>query len=602
MPSGDTQLPAAGAEQDLLLADLRGLMESTTVQVLRQAARQWGWTLKGTAKADLVEQMLAYLSDVASMAQAVRTLPSEDLAVLSWLAALGAGNSSSKQLRAALAEGSGIRLSQKAIDGIVQSLVGRCLLFFNEYQGYRLPDLYRQWLPRPDASRLLYAPIERLHQPALLTVAAITQHAQHLLSAVTAEQPPATVQPKTPPRYLAGKREPVDPRRPSLIAADSLARWGYVTPNEQLLARFLLEQMANARLFQIIVRRKDETVAAADQTSQLWEMATAAERLQRLRRAYLTLPKEGESRLSSWSEWDVVFVQGLGEGIQNTGYYASVDQLLQLTQALGVWLSGLIASLPADTWIGVEQFCKLIYHVQRDLLVSASRMSHWQWIDGNETVDAQQISFERWMRTQGRLVEAWLTGPAFWLLFVQIGYAGNRPAAFRRLTTLPAGQALKAPPGSLRFMADGMIGLTNDWRASDLRRLLRSISVEVARDASTTLLRLDAGVFRTALQAGQDTAAVSQAFAAAGFPLPPPVVETLQTWQRRAGRYQLYEQMTVVEFGEDVLPEELRAISRLSSAEFYQPGPRCLIFPDPQAAPALVEELRRRGYTPQVLP
>jgi hypothetical protein len=84
--------------------------------------------------------------------------------------------------------------------------------------------------------------------------------------------------------------------------------------------------------------------------------------------------------------------------------------------------------------------------------------------------------------------------------------------------------------------------------------------------------------------------------------LPPPVVKTLQTWQRRAGRYQLYEQMTVVEFGEDVLPEELRAISRLSSAEFYQPGPRCLIFPDPQAAPALVEELRRRGYTPQVLP
>jgi len=51
-----------------------------------------------------------------------------------------------------------------------------------------------------------------------------------------------------------------------------------------------------------------------------------------------------------------------------------------------------------------------------------------------------------------------------------------------------------------------------------------------------------------------------------------------------------------------VLPEELRAISRLTSAEFYQAGPHCLIFPDPQAAPALVEELRRRGYTPQVLP
>jgi len=308
MPSGDKQLAAAGHEQELLLADLRGLMESTTVQVLRQAARQWGWTLKGTAKTDLVEQMLGYLSDRANMAQALQTLPSEDLAVLCWLAALGTGNSSSKQIHAALAEGSGIRLSQKAIDVIVQSLVGRCLLFLSEYQGYRLPDLYRQWLPRPDAPKLLYAPIERLHQPALLTVAAITQHAQHLLSAVTAEQPPATVQPKTPPRYLAGKKEPVDPRRPSLIAAEILTRWGYVTANEQLLARFLLEQMANARLFQIIAGRKDGTVVAADQPSQVWEMATEIERLKRLRRAYLTLPKEGESRLTSWSEWDIVFV------------------------------------------------------------------------------------------------------------------------------------------------------------------------------------------------------------------------------------------------------------------------------------------------------
>lgn len=602
MPSGDKPLLVSISEQELGLDKLRDLLETTTVQALRQAARQWGWPLKGTAKADLVEQMLAYLSDAAGMAQAVRILPNEDLAVLGWLAALGNGNSSSKQLRAALAEGSGIRLSQKAIDGIVPSLMGRCLLFFSEYQGYRLPDLYRQWLPRPDVPKLLYVPVERLHQPAVLTVAAVTQHAQHLLSAVTAEQPRATVQPKAPPRYLGGKKEPVDPRRPSLVAADVMARWGYVTPNEQLLARFLLEQMANARLFQITARQAGETVAAADQLSQVWETATALERLLRLRRAYLTLPREGESRLNSWSEWDLVFGQGLGEGLQNTGHYASVDQLLQLTQALGVWLSGLIASLPADTWIGIEQLGKLIYHVQRDLLISASRMSHWQWVEGNETVDVQQISFEHWMRTQGRLVEAWLTGPATWLMFAQIGYAGNRPAAFRRPAVLPAGEAPQAPPGSLRFMADGMIGLSNDWRASDLRRLLRAISVEVARDTKTTLLRLDAGAFRHTLQAGQNAAAVNAAFAAAGFPLPPAALETLQAWQGRAGRYQLYEQMTVVEFGEDVLPEELRAINRLSSAEFYQPGPRCLIFPDPQAAPALVEELRRRGYTPQVLP
>lgn len=602
MPSGDKPLPGAAPEQELWLAELRRLLEATTVQVLRQAARLWGWPLKGTAKADLVEQMAGYLGDSARMAEGVQTLPDEELAVLIWLAALGPSHSSSKQIRSALAEASGIRVSIKAIDAHLQSLANRCLIFYSEYYGNRLPDLYRQWLPRLDAPKLLVTAPERVQQPPPLTLAAITQHAQHLLSAAATEQPAATVAPKSPPKYLAGKTEAYDPRRPGLIAPETLARWGYNAADEQHLARFLLELLVNAGLLRIVPQQQGAIVAGADPPNQAWELATADERLQRLRRAYWTQPREGESRLNSWSEWDVVFAQGLGDGMQATGYYASSDQLVQQVQVLGVWLSGLIATLPLDMWYGIESFCKLIYQVQRDPLIPPSQQSRWQWVVNGELHDAQQMPFDRWMKTYGHLVVAWLTGPATWLLFVQIGHAGDRPAAFRRPRTLPAGEAQQAPPGSLRFMADGMIGLANDWRASDLRRLLRSISVEVARDTATTLLRLDAGVFRNTLQSGQDTAAVSQTFTAAGFPLPPPVLETLQTWQRRAGRYQLYEQMAVVEFGEDVSPEELRAICRLSNAEFYQPGPRCLIFPDPQVAPGLIEELRRRGYTPQVLP
>ena len=601
MPSGDKPLPAAVPEQDLWLAELRDLLEATTVQVLRQAARQWGWPLKGTAKADLVEQMAGYLGDTARMVEAIQTLPDEERAVLIWLAALGPNHGSSKQIRSALVEGSGIRMPLKAIDAHLQSLVNRCLTFHSEYHGNRLPDLFRQWLPRLDAPKLLVTAPDRVQQPAPLTVAAITQHAQHLLSAATTDQPAATVAPQSSTKYLAGKTEAFDPQRPSLIAAETLARWGYAAASEQHLARFLLELLANARLLRV-AQQQSAIVAGADPPNQAWETATADERLQRLRRAYLTLPREGESRLNSWSEWDMVFAQGVAKGIYASGYYARDDHLLRNAQWLGVWFSGLLASLPFDTWYGIEQFCKLIYQVQRDLLSTFSHGTQWIWMVDGMLVNAQQMSFDGWMKTYGRLVEAWLTGPATWLLFVQIGHAAGRPAAFRRPRTLPAGEAQQAPPGSLRFMADGMIGLANDWRASNLRRLLRSISVEVARDAATTLLRLDAGVFRHTLQGGQDIATVNQTFTDAGFPLPPPVLETLQTWQRRAGRYQLYEQMAVVEFGEDVSPEELRAICRLSNAEFYQPGPRCLIFPDPQVAPALVEELRRRGYTPQVLP
>lgn len=144
MPSGDKPLLVSISEQELGLDKLRDLLETTTVQALRQAARQWGWPLKGTAKADLVEQMAGYLSDNARMAEAIRTLPDEERAVLIWLAALGSNHGSNKQIRAALAEGSGLRVPLKTVDAHLQNLADRCLLFYSEYYGTRLPGLFRQ--------------------------------------------------------------------------------------------------------------------------------------------------------------------------------------------------------------------------------------------------------------------------------------------------------------------------------------------------------------------------------------------------------------------------------------------------------------------------
>lgn len=601
MPSGDG-VATPSQVREIWIAELRGLLEATTVQIMRQAAREWGWALKGTAKSDLIEQMIGYLGDAPRMAAAIKTLPEEELAVLSWFSALGSGSGSARQLKAALVEGGGARLSQKAIDGHLQDLAGRCLILFNEEQGYRLPDLYREWLPRPATPKLMYATPGQLQTPSpAMTVAAITQHAQQLLSALTAEQPQVTLAPKSAPSYRSGKPDPIDPRRPSLVAADILARWGYGSETEQHLARFLLEQMVAARLCRVSQYKGSSILHPPDLPSATWEMATAMERLQRLRRAYLTLSRRVEGQPVSWSEWDMAFPQMKGVRLQPTAFWVTTAQLIQQVRWVGVWLSNLVTSLEAETWYSVEQLYKLIYHVQRDLLIPGSQQSWWTWVIDGQSLDPSQITFDLWMRTSGRVIEAWLTGPASWLLMVQVGYAHGRPAAFRRPGVLPAGEAEPPPPDSLRFMPDGVIGLTNDWRASDLRRLLRLMSVEVARDAATTLLRLDTDAFRQSLRAGQDAAYVATIFADAGFPLPQEVQETLQTWQSRAGRYQLYDQMTVVEFGEDVLPEEIQAISQLSRVEYYQPGPRCLIFPDSQVAPALVEELRRRGYTPQVL-
>jgi hypothetical protein len=582
--------------------ELRLLLEDTTVLALRQGARLWGWTLKGTAKSEIVGQMASHLGDTSRMAAAIQTVPEEELTVLGWAVALGP-LSVSKQLQAAMAEGSGIRISQKAVDAHLQSLIARCLIFPSVYFSYRIPELYRLWLPNLATSKLLFAVSDRLQPSNPVTVVDIVQMAQRLLSAVTADHPPATIVTRQTLRETILKGALLDPRRPSLVTAETLARWGFDAPAERQIARFLLEQLTNSRLCLLSPQPDAPRLAPATAEIELWDMASMSERLQRLRRAYLIEPgNDAAQRLSSWSEWDMVFTPGSDDGLTPGQYWISNDLVVQQIQRLGVWLNNLLIGLPADTWFSVEGFCRLIYQVRRDLQIPSLHTARWMWVIQGEELDAQQLPFDRWRQSFGRLVEAWLTGPASWLLWAQVGYAAGRPVAFQRPSALPLGVAEPAPPGSLRFMADGAIGLENDWRVSELRRLLRWISVEVARDARTTLLRLDAGAFRRALYAGQTAATVGEAFGAAGFPLSAEAAEMLQVWQSRFGRYQLYEQMTVVEFGEDVLIEELRAISRLSNAEFYQPAARYLIFPDPQIATRLVEDLRRRGYTPQVLP
>ncbi len=49
-------------------------------------------------------------------------------------------------------------------------------------------------------------------------------------------------------------------------------------------------------------------------------------------------------------------------------------------------------------------------------------------------------------------------------------------------------------------------------------------------------------------------------------------------------------------------PSEVSAIVALSAGALYPVSPRCLVALNPEAVPALVDDLRRRGYTPQVLP
>ena len=599
MPAGELVSTVADPELERQRAALRDFLESTTAQALRQAARAWGWPLKGLAKNDLVTQMLGYLIDPVRMASAVQTLPEDELVVLTWLAYIGIRDSSARHLQAVLAEGAGRPLALESIKTHMESLTERCLLFYREYPGYQLPSVYRQWIPHPAATRLLHPAADRLRPPRFLSLSEISGHTQQLLSALTTEQPPITLAPQSKTKPTPGKPEPIDPRRPSLVAPGTLARWGYRTDAEQHLARFLLNLMEDAGLV-VSKTQPDQTSAhAVVKPDTAWEMATAIQHVQRLHQAYVNPPRK--NRTTSWSEWDVVMAQTKNYRVRPENQNLTIEHLLAASRTTGIWLAGLISGLAPDTWYATESFFRLIYHLHRDFWTPIGTRADWKWVIDNQVLDGQQMPFDVWRKTYGRFVEAWLTGPASWLLWVQVAYQGDQPVAFRAPSTVPEGTPPPPPRGALVFHANGAIELSNDWRTGTLRRLLRLISVERQRNAKSTELKLSNATFRHSLSEGWHSAAVAQAFAGAGAPLPVSVQDILQTWQSRVGRYQLYDKVTVVEMGEDVLSEEMRAIIGPLNVTFYQPTPRCIVLLSPEDAPDLITELRRRGYTPRVL-
>ena len=134
-------------ERQNLVQELSRALTGDTMQILRGAAKYWSWPLRGTSKADLVEQMVGYLADAGRMSAALQTQRADDREALSWLAGLGRSQEPARELAQLMSHGSGRQLSQKAAGALLQRLGERCLVFTDEYEAYHVPALYMEWLP-----------------------------------------------------------------------------------------------------------------------------------------------------------------------------------------------------------------------------------------------------------------------------------------------------------------------------------------------------------------------------------------------------------------------------------------------------------------------
>jgi len=598
-----TFTPEQRGDQIKMLGDL---LQPVRLQDLRAAARLWGWPLRGTAKSELIEQMLGYLADPGRMQAAFKTLPAAEQDSLIWLRALRAmPGDRARPLHAALRLSGGHKVDESAVAQIIASLAERCLLLTDRGLHTVVPEIFTEWLPEMSAPALAAAD-PRAPVP-VVGVEVLSRHVDHLLAAIEDDRPPLPIaaQPKPNPYPTYGQRsaQEIAARRGSLMP-ESAAQWGYVTDEDYDRARFLTWLLLTGGLCRVSERGRFLEVTPTAFTA--WQDLSPASRKDRLIAWWQTqstpVGPSQQPALPIWNELDLALSRVRDHTLKHAAFWVPVEPLIERELSImRSFILDLLAALQADIWYSFERFNQIVYRTHRDLLHWTSTGYAWGWHRGQSPLDPNQAGFEVWQATYGVLVESLLIGPASWLGMVQTALDRGRLVAFLRPSAIVEPPAEPLPADALLFGPGDTLQLRNLWQASELRSLLRRVAIETARDRTATSYRLDPNAFRKSLQEGRSAAQVIGDFSAAAFPLPSSMQNTLRQWQANAGRHQIYDDLAVIEFGDDFVLAELQASTSLARTNVYPVSPRCLLVLQPQIIPSLLEELRRKGYTPQMI-
>lgn len=587
------------------LDELRTALRSVTLQELRSAARLWNWPVKGAAKADVIEYLMEHLGNASEMAAAFRTFtPAQQQAAI-WLARLGYTDDQGEMLRTAISCAEGRELSRTTITRALGELRQRLIMIISPSLGQHIPSAYLEWLPTSGAPAMVYrgqpTPGGRPNVLPMLGPDQLEQHIEHLLALIEHERPAVLRPAPSPP--TANSALSVQPH-PGIVSDAFLAHGGYNDADERNLARTLLSILLTGGLCRVQEPDGRLTLDAAQTTA--WRDLASEARLADLR-AWWTRHNpigfyvSGGPMQPIWDELDMVLSAQTTYGLRKAVNWMDRQALDNQIKIVRAWLVQLLQVFQEDVWFSFARLLELLAGLRRDLLQWTPYQMIWTWYEGEIPLATAQMNQRVWAETYGALIEACLAGPASWLGYVQVAVENDHVVAFMRPGAAAGAAATPLAADTLRFLPDGQFILRNSWRASDLRQIIRQVAAETARDRETTTYALSAEAFRQTLLAGQSADQVIAMFAAAGFALPTAHADRLREWQARLGRHQLYDNLGVIEFKDDETLAEVQATTGLGRADLYPISPRCLVVLRPEVIPDLLEELRRKGYTPQVL-
>ena len=290
-------------------------------------------------------------------------------------------------------------------------------------------------------------------------------------------------------------------------------------------------------------------------------------------------------------------------------------------------LARMVARLPVGLWFEIDSVLRTVQGLQpgwlmeynsrhdnpgsrnaRDTLATGASI-------GKTRVDP--FRYADWLKAYGQVHQTFLTHTLLWLGLVDVGWQDGQPKALRLSAfgeflvgrqpdfELPAPQT-SAP--ALVMRADWGLELSLETAPLDLVNLLVKIAApppapEAGKNkqpAQKLVYKIYEGGLGQAFDEGWSLdQIVSLLENGLGAPLPAELLARMQPLWERFGRLHLYDDMTLIEFGDDFCLPELLAATSLSQILLTTFTPRLVAVRTDKAAVYLAE-LQSRGYTPHI--
>jgi len=286
--------------------------------------------------------------------------------------------------------------------------------------------------------------------------------------------------------------------------------------------------------------------------------------------------------------------------------FAPADLILQLEQTRH-FVVRLLQDLPASQWLNWDAFVDRAYQINPQFLTVDWPFEVWGFREQHSKQRLDPSKRKDWNKAYQPVLAAILEGPLRWLGIVEVVYRGNKLVAFRLTET---GTWLLRGEGTPKIIPAGKEGGPPVvWRnkdvfhvriSSEVLDFLKVASKVAAPTNRPYTYRLTDKNIEQTFKEGMNPSVIIKTFAEIGAPIPEDTRRRLESTWLRFGQLHLYENLTVIELADDMALREILASTNLQDHVIYQFSPRLVVVKD-QVVDQLLDTLVKKGYTPKLV-